>query len=186
MVDQNITTFFNKVYDETYKKVFGYVIAKCGDTNDIADILQETYTEVYSVMIKKGENYVNNYEAFILRVAKTKIFRHYSLKEKMKCLIPFFTDSTEKEINPIDFEFKDSISLEEQVFNNIHLEEIANYISKKPEVTKKVFYLFYYCEYTIPQISKELNISESNVKNKLYRTVKEVRQIYGKDGAHYE
>lgn len=72
MVDQNITTFFDRIYDETYNKVFGYVTAKCGNTNDIADILQETYTEVYSVLIKKGQTYVHNYEAFVLKVAKQK------------------------------------------------------------------------------------------------------------------
>lgn len=104
----------------------------------------------------------------------------------MSCFISMCNYDDDNEINIIDLELTNNISLEEQVFNNSILEQISRYLSQKPELTKKVFYLFYYSENTIPQISKELNISESNVKNKLYRTVKEVRQIYGKDGAFYE
>lgn len=52
MVDQNIEALFNEIYDKTYKKVFSIVTAKCGNTSDIADIIQETYIEVYKVLIK--------------------------------------------------------------------------------------------------------------------------------------
>jgi len=49
MVDQ-LTTFFNEVYDRTYDTVARYVISKCSNTDDIADIIQETYTELYAVL----------------------------------------------------------------------------------------------------------------------------------------
>lgn len=186
MVDQNSTPFFNKIYEETYKKAFGYVTTKCGDTSDIADILQETYCEVYSVILKKGEDYIQNYEAFVLRVAKTKVFKFYSLREKMSHLVPMFASSEHGEVNLIDLEWKESLTLEDRVLNKALYEQIAHYIAQKSELTKKVFYLFYYSEYTIPQIAKGLKISESAVKNRLYRTVKEVRALYGKDGTFYE
>lgn len=186
VVDHNVTNYFNKIYYETYKKVFGYVTVKCSDTNDVSDILQDTYSEVYSVLIKKGTGYIDNYEAFVLRVAKTKVFKHYNLKEKMKHIIPLFSNADDKEVCIIDFELTKEISLEDNLINNDLLSKIGDYISEKPQLTQKVFYLYYYCEYTIPEIAKELCVGESNVKNRLYRTVKEVRQYYGKDGAHCE
>jgi DNA-directed RNA polymerase specialized sigma24 family protein len=40
---------------------------------------------------------------------------------------------------------------------------------------KKVLYMFYELGMTIAEIAEELSMSESNVKHKLYRTLKEVR-----------
>ena len=42
---------------------------------------------------------------------------------------------------------------------------------------KKVFYLFYDVGQTIPEIARALSMSESNVKHKLYRTLKELQTL---------
>jgi DNA-directed RNA polymerase specialized sigma24 family protein len=42
---------------------------------------------------------------------------------------------------------------------------------------KKVFALFYEADLSIAKIAENLSISESNVKHKLYRTLKEIRSI---------
>jgi len=55
-------------------------------------------------------------------------------------------------------------------------------VQSKSKEVQKIFYLFYMGGLTIPEITKELSCSESNVKNKLYRTVKEIRTIYKKGG----
>lgn len=46
----------------------------------------------------------------------------------------------------------------------------------------KVFYLYYYSDLKISQIATELNISESKVKNILYRTIKEIKEKMMKEG----
>jgi len=180
VVDQDITTLFNKIYDMTFKNVFAFVTSKCGNTNDIADILQETYMEVYSVIVKKGCTYIINEEAFVKNIAKTKIFRHYSLKEKISSFINVSKD--DHEIDILDFEITYEIEIEESVANKLLLDEINCFLLKKPQLTQKVFYLYYSLDYTIQQIATDLSLSESNVKNKLYRTVKEIRELYGKEG----
>ncbi|MFQ9801920.1 MAG: sigma factor-like helix-turn-helix DNA-binding protein [Clostridia bacterium] len=38
--------------------------------------------------------------------------------------------------------------------------------------------MYYSLDLTIPEIAKQLSMSESNVKNKLYRTLKEMRNFY--------
>ena len=81
MADQTAVTFFNNIYDETYQRSLRYVTKKCSHAEDIADILQEIYTEVYSVIAKKGIEYVHNPEAFVMQVTKSKVSKHYSLAE---------------------------------------------------------------------------------------------------------
>ena len=60
MASQEQETFFNELYDNTHRKVLAYIIAKCGNTEDIADIFQETYLEIVKVIKRKGIDYFQN------------------------------------------------------------------------------------------------------------------------------
>ena len=71
----------------------------------------------------------------------------------------------------------DSFIMENSVVNQIMLENAREYIQRKPADVRKIFYLFYDVGITIPEIARELSMSESNVKHKLYRTIKELQNI---------
>ena len=88
MVDQNPTTLFNDIYDSTNRKVLVYITAKCSSPADIHDIFQETYMELYSILVKKGPDYIQNSEAFVMKLAKQKLSRYYSLLDRLKRLLP--------------------------------------------------------------------------------------------------
>jgi RNA polymerase sigma factor (sigma-70 family) len=182
MIDQNVTTFFNKIYDETYRKTLLYVTSKCGSIDDIPDMLQEIYIEVYSVIVKKGIDYVKNTEAFVMQITKTKLYKHYAFSQKNKHIIPLFSYNDEgEEINILDFETENH-SVEDQIINKDLLDQIWCMVKVKSEQAQKIYCLFYIGGLTIPEIAKELPCSESNVKNNLYRTVNEIRTIYRKGG----
>jgi RNA polymerase sigma-70 factor (ECF subfamily) len=57
------------------------------------------------------------------------------------------------------------------------LETARQFIQSKPEDVQKVFYLMYDVDLPISEIAQALSMSESGVKNKLYRTLKELRSI---------
>lgn len=170
--------FFNKLYDATYEKVLSYITAKCGKTADIEDIFMETYTEVVSIIRKRGTGYIKNSEAFVLKIAKRKIYRHYSLLQhivEFRATYNYEEDSMES----VDDE---KISLEEGMMNSLTVDKAVAYLGEKDELTKKVFYLHYYMDKTIKEIAELLSIGESNVKNRLYRTLKELREHLIKEG----
>ena len=54
--------------------------------------------------------------------------------------------------------------------------DIWNYLKKKNPDIQRIFYLYYNLDFTIKEISEELNLKESDVKNKLYRTLKELQK----------
>jgi len=177
MVDPNITLRFNKIYDDTYKAVLSFVTAKCSNTADIQDIMQDTYVELYQILQKRGVDYIKNEKALCLRLARQKLSRHYSLMERLKMFVPMFTTSTDgEEIEVADFE-DEAFLVEDFAVNQIMLEEVRQFIEGKPQVVKKVFYLFYDVGHTIPEIAQLLSMSESNVKHKLYRTLKQLRAL---------
>jgi RNA polymerase sigma-70 factor (ECF subfamily) len=172
MTGSDIASRFDEIYDSTRKEVLAFITARCGSTADICDIFQETYMELYKVLLKRGAEYVTHEKALVMRIAKRKIAKHYTFLERFKNFVSFSRDGEDAG----DFtEFEDDdFCTEEFSVNNILLENARKFIKAKPENVRKVFYLMYDVGLTIPEIAKMLSMSESNVKNKLYRTLKEL------------
>ena len=53
---------------------------------------------------------------------------------------------------------------------------IENFKKENPEIIQKVFFLYYYLGLSIKEIAEELNITESNVKHYIYRTLSELKE----------
>ena len=157
---------FNEVYKETYDIVVKYVVCKCNNIDDINDIIQDTYIALYKQILKNNDiEDINNY---VIGIAKNKINKYYGLSYKIKNLF------TKTEINNL----KNNINIEKNIVDKDNLEEIWKYLKNKDIIIFKIFYLYYVESLTIKEISKQLNINESNVKNYLYRTLKELKNIY--------
>lgn len=179
MIDSDIVLRFEVIYDETYTKVLRFVMAKCSDTADIEDIMPETYLELYQLLKRRGLNYIVNDEAIVIKLAKQKIYKYYTLKERLKSIVPMsLKRETGEEFDLIDLNV--DLYLEEELkLQQVKLSEARQWLQKKDAATKKVFYLFYDQDLTIKEISALLNLTESNVKHKLYRTLKELRALLG-------
>ena len=62
------------------------------------------------------------------------------------------------------------------IVTKLEAEEIWKYIKQKDIKVIKIFYLYYYMDLKLSEISSELKISESNVKNILYRTITDIKK----------
>ena len=177
MSNPNIASRFDDIYNSTSRAVLTFITAKCKNTADISDIFQETYMELYQVLIKRGAEYIKNDKAFVLRIAKQKISRYYSLLDRLRIFVSMnASNEDEEEIDLSDFEMN-NFTMEDSAVNHVLLENVRKFIQLKPEDVKKVFYLYYDVGLTIPEISETLLMSESNVKHKLYRTIKELQNL---------
>ena len=162
MIDYKTQDKFDKLYNETHRDILKYIVLNCYNLEDAKDILQSTYLEVY----KKID--VVNDKKYIVGIAKNKIKRLYRFKYKIKNMFLY-----NEEISTIDNVSSD-YNLEESIFMKYDVDLVWKLISKKPAVVSKVIYLYYYEGYTIKEISSILNISESNVKHYIYRTINEL------------
>lgn len=174
MSNQESQKIFEQIYNDTYSALLKYVILNCQNIDDVNDILQETYTQLFRIMQKQE---IIDARPFIFGIAKNKLKRHHSYTSKLK------KNFVNKNIN--DDEFIDSISsnynLEDQLLNKLTEEEIWSYLEKKKPLITKIFYLYYTEDITIKEIAKDLDINESMVKNYLYRTLKELNLIFRKE-----
>ena len=171
MINQNTLKIFDDLYDKTYKNVLKYVVCNCSNVEDIKDIIQNIYMEV----LKKIQNEVvfNNESAYIMGIAKNKVNEYYRHKYKVK-IVSLFAKKDDEEVN---IDIPDSFDLELDYIKNEDINFIWNFLKKKKIIIFKVFYLYYYEDLSIENISKALNISQSNVKHYLYRTIKELKEV---------
>ena len=175
--DENHEALFNKIYDESYLPVLKYISSRCKTSDDVADIMQETYLELLKIITGK-KDYINHSTAFVMSLAKRKLYRHYTLFEKLKMMIPLHNN--DDELNLIDeigsFEFEDDLITE------MMLNDIWNIILQSEETTKQIFIMRYSDDQSLDEIAKKLDLPIHTVRNKLYRTIEHIKSMYHKNG----
>lgn len=160
---------FKEIYEKTYSQILKFIVVNCYDFNDVNDIVQDTYIEFLN-KVKKGLE-VDSIENYLCGIAKNVIKRYHFNKRKLTLVQ---NDDT-------DIEIKDDVDLETNFISQENVKEIWDYVLKKDIVIAKVFYLYFVSDLKILDIARELNMSESNVKHKLYRTIKELKNNFGKE-----
>ncbi|MCL2363423.1 MAG: RNA polymerase sigma factor [Defluviitaleaceae bacterium] len=181
---RDIASYFDTIYNDTRKAVLALITAKCA-TDDIKDIFQETYMALYRTLAERGTDYVKDPQAFVRRIARNKIADHYTWRQRWKM---HFSQTAWDENSEADgvgtFGVQDAAAFMTEDFANglVMIEALRQWLTAKPERVQKTFYLIYEAGLTIPETAKALNQSESNVKNMLYRTLKELRQLLAEEG----
>lgn len=167
---------FENIYRQTYNKLLRYIVIKCNNIDDISDILQETYIELLKKIRKKKVLELDNIENFIFGISNNVIKRHF-YKKKKENIISFYNDDEES----ITTDIEDTFDLEQDFITRENVGKVWQYINNRDLITTKAFYLYFVLGLKIGEISKELNITESNAKNKIYRTLKEIKEYVGKE-----
>ena len=171
MVDQETLKTFDELYYESYSDVLKYVICNCSNIEDINDIIQNTYLEVVKKL--KNKNNLIITKKYIMGIAKNKVKDYYRFSYKNKILSLF---SEKDDLNLLE-QLPSDYDLQDDFIKETDLNLVWDYLKKKKVIIFKIFYLYYYCDYELKEIAKILNIRESNVKNYLYRTLKELNAL---------
>lgn len=157
---------FEQIYESTYQRTLKYILCRCHKMEDVNDLIQDTYVEFYHILNKKKYLQLENTTNFVIGIAKKKLQRYYG----------FFYQIKNLSVKEDEMEIPSDQNIEEDMIKKLNAEEVWKYIKKKNIRVIQIFYLYYCFELKIAEIAKELQISESNVKNLLYRTIKEIRE----------
>ncbi len=171
MINQETLDTFDKLYNESYPNVLKYVICNCSNVEDIKDIVQNVYLELLKILQK--DKSFNKGNTYILGITKNKVNEYYRFNYKAKIVSLF---SKKGDFILLD-SIPDDVNLQEELIKKEDLKFVWNFLKKKKIIIFKVFYLYYYTDMNIKNIGLELNMSESNVKHYLYRTLKELNSI---------
>lgn len=172
MEEVNIEEILTAVYNETYDDVFRYILSKCRNTDDIGDLIQNTYLNFYKALTKKTN--IIDYKKYLIRIARNEVFRHYGVLKAAQNYIPIFSLDGDDEFYILKEDLKEEHNFDEKIL----CDSIWELIKTKDILTFKIFILYFKNDLKIKEISKTLNVSESTVKNKLYRTMKQINKEF--------
>ncbi len=142
---------------EKYKDhLFAVAFNICKNAADADDVVQDTFLQ-YHITDKQFEN-EQHIRAWLIRVAINKA----------------------KNIN-MSFWRRSKMPLEDYMetltFETPEAEDLFEEVMKLPEKYRIVIHLFYYEDYTIREIAQILNVTESNVKVRLTRGRRLLRNV---------
>lgn len=166
MASQETLKKFNELYENTYNDISKYVVCNCNNIEDVKDIIQNIYLEVFKSLNKN----ITMNKSYIFGIAKNKVKDYYRFRYKDKIVALFSTKNEEETIKEIPSE----IDIEQSTIIKFDTELVWQYLKSKKVVIAKIFYLYYYLGLTMKEIAKSLNLTESNVKHYLYRTLKDL------------
>ncbi len=166
---------FDRTYERTNRSVTLFLISKCKNFTDINDVLQDVYMEYYQVLIKKGLDYIQDEEKFLISLCRKKIATYYSFWERIPHKMSL-DEKAEYEKESIIYELCDEMDYEEDFFEKEMIEDVKVILQQQSDEIQKIFYLYYTMELKLPQIARLLGISTQSVKNKLFRTRKLIRE----------
>ena len=170
--------YFNDVYDKTISSLTRYVVSKCSNILDTEDILQNIYARFFQRIVKKGYDDIENAEAFLISIAKFECKSYYA-GQKKHSVIESFSDYTDEQMVMVEAEMsRTQKNLEDVLCDEMLAREIFEDISEADPMTGKIFYLYFVCDLKLAEIAKELDITTSAVKNKLYRTIQRQKKKF--------
>lgn len=155
---------FDVLYENTYFDVSKYVICKCSKPDDVEDILQNIYFAAFKAISKN----VNVTKTYIMGIAKNKVQDYYRFNYKEKIVSLFSNKDDLETINMLPTD----VDLESIILDKYDTDLVWEYLKSKKVIIFKVFYLYFKLEMTIKEISECLDLTESNVKHCLYRTIR--------------
>ena len=165
-------SYFDRVYETTYRPLLKYAIIHLSDPTDAEDALQNVYLSFYRRIERYGHLDVLFPKAFLLKMLKREIIERYAEREKHA--VRLLEDVPEER-------FKDDLSFEDGVLDRALAREILAEAKKLPRETYRIFVLYYGYELTISEISKELGMGAEAVKSRLFRGRNAIRQYLTAD-----
>lgn len=164
---------FVKLYRETYDNILKYVVSKCSNAHDVPDIIQKTYLNYYERVKKYGN--VDKPEGYLFKIANNEIKKYYRFKALHKSDVPVFS----KTEDDVEYETLEALLTQEiPEYTDFDIQKVWQYIKERDALTFKIFVLYFYYDEKLSDIAKTLNIGESAVKNRLYRTINQMREKF--------
>lgn len=167
---------FNEIYNQTYQNTIKYIVLHCNNLDDINDLIQDTYLEVYKNVSRSKVKKVQYNKAYVIGITKNIMKKYYKFKRKNNNMLLY-----QNEEDVIETFTDVNIDIELDFITKENIEEIWKYIENKNIKIAKIFYSYYHLDMKLSDIAKDMELNESTVKSYIYRTIKELQQIFGKE-----
>lgn len=124
---------FELIYNETYNKTLKYIICKCNKLEDVNDIIQDTYVELYKNLKRKNKLEIEKIDDYIIGITKNILKKYYKNKKQNLYMLK---NEINEELTYLkdDFDLEASIITKENVRRSMELYRI-----KRRSYSKNIF-----------------------------------------------
>ena len=124
---------FELIYNETYNKTLKYIICKCNKLEDVNDIIQDTYVELYKNLKRKNKLEIQKIDDYIIGITKNILKKYYKNKKQNLYMLK---NEINEELTCLkdDFDLEASIITKENVRRSMELYRI-----KRRSYSKNIF-----------------------------------------------
>ncbi len=165
----NAETYFNSVYHKTSAELMKLIVIKTSNADQVEDILQSVYQEFYARIIKKGYADIKSPAGFLNKLAHQELSRYYKhkiIKKERETDLQGFDDLIPDE----------GIAFDALLEMRDEMETVKTLVKKLPLFSYKAFVLYYFYDMPVSAIAQSIGISESNVKDRLWRARNAIRK----------
>ncbi|MDR5659975.1 sigma-70 family RNA polymerase sigma factor [Serpentinicella sp. ANB-PHB4] len=153
------------IYKKYYTELYLYALSLCQSHHQAQDLVSDTF---YKAMLSLDDS--KDYIKFwLFRVCKN-LFLDHTRRDKNLQDIDDYKEILSKGDTPL-----------EQVINDEKRLEIYFEILKLQPSYKEVIILFYYCHFSVNEISKTTGLSESGIKSILFRARRKLKTALKED-----
>jgi RNA polymerase sigma factor (sigma-70 family) len=177
--DSELNKVVTTIYEATYNDVLRYIVAKCRSADDVQDLIQNTYLNFYNRLTKGGV--VKESKKYLIKIARNEVYKLYGYFSFTKNSIPVFSQTDDEDFSNYELE----AFSKEADYNELLCDELWDYLKKGDILTFKIFVLYYNQDLKISDIAKMLKVKESTIKNRLYRTIKQMRELFSMEGCEF-
>ena len=169
-----------RAFEELYKvcsRYLAFVCSKfCNNRQDVEEIVQDVMVIIHS---KANELRADTILAYMRKIAVNECYRKAS---ETKSYLQHVDYSASQETVEAQMEFNEDFLPEEYVTNNEKRAEFLKVLQKLPKMQWESVYMYFYSRFTVAEIAKLHNCSESNVYNNLARAKKALQAKFTPDG----
>ena len=159
-------SYFNGVYEQTYRPLLRYAVLKLSNPLDAEDALQNVYMRFFRRIAARGHADIGDPGAFLHRLLRHEIAGHYALRSQMR---QHETPLPEAELPADDEELALRTADAQQA------EAVLAAARKLSPECYRAFVLYYGFDMSVEQISGALNSSRQAVKSRLFRARRSIR-----------
>lgn len=157
---------FGEIYKIYFKKIYRYCRINLGSEETAKDVVQETFLKAWRALPTFSFDNGGSIQAFLFRIARNLII---DLSRKRKEL-------------PLDtaLEIVAKDDMEEKLDRKNDIKLVQQALSKLAPEDKQIMILRFFEEMPTAQIAQIVGISEGNLRVRLYRALKKLKEIISK------
>lgn len=148
-----------KLYIKYYRELYLYAFSLCRDHHMAEDLTSDTFYKA----ILSLDVHISYIKYWLFKVCKN-LFLDYTRKDKEYSDTDKLDHIISLEETPLD-----------QLINNEEKKRLYQMVINLPSSYREVIILYYYCDFTLKEITKATGFTEGNIKVILFRARKKLK-----------